>query len=725
MSFHEIILIVRRRWRVALAALIVTVVGCILTLRQLPSRYRAEAKVFCPDSFSNGSDAAKPFGLLDAVQPANLLPLLTSTDLGDRVARRLEPAREMSPESGAEIAAAVEVRRVEGTGYYRLSYTTGTEDAAVPTINLLVDEAADLWRERIRAEARAGRDLLAHRCAKVDAELEGLRRELNRLREDAGLTGTAGGDYAVEERAIRDGVREWRSRLDELEAMRQKVEEDLFALEGDFPRRVTQDNIALVLAQLPDLQWFRELNERLVKNEIRLMGALRTKTDEHPEVRALRAEVENDRKLITSVFEKGQILNLYIEKAHQVVRSEKEKQVLVKRVRLDSLMSLLGPTREALDAEEARLTTLQARKDRYLDLSKRIDVHSRLRSQLDEAAAGLKPLEDFDSRTLVPMERAERAKHLGRSRGQLLSLTLALAMVAAVFAIALRESVDDFLHSPQDLRRRLGLSTLAVLPRRTGGWEDEEPLSHRSAGLGCRIDPLGEAARVLLAQGPDLRTVLIAGMERRIGKSTVTIGLARAAARLGRRVVAIDADARHPTLHRALGRANLKGLMDLLTRELGGRRRIHDLAWNSREWSALRRELPGAFDPAVRSGLRSEVDREISLIPSGPLKPRYERLIESRAMAALLQELSATHELVLIDSAALRTANEALSLAPKVDGVILVAGAGITSGRSLATARRSIEQVGGRILGIILNGVKGWEAFVPPSPRVAEVKLEV
>ncbi len=711
-GIDDVFLIFRRRWRVASAAAIVTVVGFLLTLRQLPTRYRAEAKVFCPDSFASGFDAAKQFGLVDAMQTANLFPLLTSADLGDRVARRLESADDGAPVRGAGIAAAVEVRRLEGTGYYCFSYTASGNESAVRTVNTLVHEAADLWRERIHTEARSGRELLARRSAKVETALEGLRRELERLRDDAGLTGPAEGDYALEERAVRDAIRERRNRLEDLESMRQKAEEELAALDGDLPRRVTRDNISIVLSQLPELQWFRELNERLVKNEIRLIGAHRTKTDEHPDVRLIRGEIENDKRLIASVFEKGEILNLYLEKAHQVVRTEKEKVILAKRVRLDSLATLLEPTREGLEAEEARWTTLLARKHRYLDLSRRIDVQNRVKSRLDEAAAELKPLEDFDSPTLFPKELAERAVLVGRSRGQVLSLMAALAVVVAIVAIAIRESADNLLHSPMDIRRRLGLSTLAVVPRKTLDWESGEPVSRRSAGLGGRRDPLGEAVRILLARGPDLRTVLIAGMERRIGKSAVTVGLARAAARLGKRVAAIDADARHPTLHRALGRANLKGLTDLLTRELGVRRRIHDLAWDRREWSALKRELPGALDAAIRSGPRSEVDREISLIPSGPLRPRYEQLIESRAMAALLGELRATHELVLIDSAALRTVNEALSLAPKVDGVILVAGAGITSGRSLATARRSIERVGGRTLGIILSGARDWEPLV-------------
>ena len=87
----------------------------------------------------------------------------------------------------------------------------------------------------------------------------------------------------------------------------------------------------------------------------------------------------------------------------------------------------------------------------------------------------------------------------------------------------------------------------------------------------------------------------------------------------------------------------------------------------------------------------------------------------------LLGELAASRDLVIIDSSPLSVSGEALSLARRVDGVILVAGRGLTRSRALLGARKALGQAGGKVLGAVLSGGRrprrdSRPARTPPSP---------
>ncbi len=69
----------------------------------------------------------------------------------------------------------------------------------------------------------------------------------------------------------------------------------------------------------------------------------------------------------------------------------------------------------------------------------------------------------------------------------------------------------------------------------------------------------------------------------------------------------------------------------------------------------------------------------------------------------VLQGLRMTFDSILIDCPALRESNDLLSVAPFVDGIILVVEAGKTRRDQIVNAEKTIEFARGRLLGHILN----------------------
>ena len=69
----------------------------------------------------------------------------------------------------------------------------------------------------------------------------------------------------------------------------------------------------------------------------------------------------------------------------------------------------------------------------------------------------------------------------------------------------------------------------------------------------------------------------------------------------------------------------------------------------------------------------------------------------------MLTQLRLLFDYVLIDCPALHTATDTLSLAPFIDGIILVVEAGKTRKEQIRNAEKSIQFAHGRLLGHILN----------------------
>ena len=74
-------------------------------------------------------------------------------------------------------------------------------------------------------------------------------------------------------------------------------------------------------------------------------------------------------------------------------------------------------------------------------------------------------------------------------------------------------------------------------------------------------------------------------------------------------------------------------------------------------------------------------------------------------MDALLTELLDRYDSVVFDAPPLNLVTDAAVLGARVDGVVLVARAGVTDAESLAAAVEQIQGVRALLLGVVLNGV--------------------
>jgi capsular exopolysaccharide synthesis family protein len=191
--------------------------------------------------------------------------------------------------------------------------------------------------------------------------------------------------------------------------------------------------------------------------------------------------------------------------------------------------------------------------------------------------------------------------------------------------------------------------------------------------------PAAEAYRRLRAnlmsagQEAPLQALLVAAAGPDPDKSSTVANLAVAFARVGKRVILVDCDLRHPALHTLLGLANDRGVTSVLEDDAAA-------------------ELP--LQPTEIANLR--------VLTSGPAVPVPSDSVASPAMAGLIARLRQEAEIVLFDAAPVVLATDALELATQVDGVLLTVSAGRTKRDDAQRAVHLLRGVGARLVGTAL-----------------------
>ena len=131
----------------------------------------------------------------------------------------------------------------------------------------------------------------------------------------------------------------------------------------------------------------------------------------------------------------------------------------------------------------------------------------------------------------------------------------------------LLERLDRRIREPKDLEAIYGLPLLGVVPESSA-----LSRSARGGGDAWAVLPPGESESFQLIRAHlryfnvdrELRTLLVASAAPGDGKTTIARHLAGAAARMGSRVLLLEADLRRPTIAQQLGVQSGPGLADVL-----------------------------------------------------------------------------------------------------------------------------------------------------------------
>lgn len=173
------------------------------------------------------------------------------------------------------------------------------------------------------------------------------------------------------------------------------------------------------------------------------------------------------------------------------------------------------------------------------------------------------------------------------------------------------------------------------------------------------------------------RSLLMTSATPREGKTTTSIHLAIAHSLQNRKTLLIDADLRRPGIHGRLALPNDKGMSRVVS---GG------MPWR---------------DAIQKVGAYPDLD----VITAGPASRRSADRLGS-ALDQVLSEAESEYDLIMIDAPPLLGFAEPLQMAAVVDGVVVIAMAGQTNRKAVASVLSSLKRIKTNVIGVVLNEVR-------------------
>jgi len=253
-------------------------------------------------------------------------------------------------------------------------------------------------------------------------------------------------------------------------------------------------------------------------------------------------------------------------------------------------------------------------------------------------------------------------------------------LVGAILAFVL-ERLDRRAQSTRDVELAIGRPVLGAIPRfswrfRRGKWAlvmaNNRPV--RSLQTTREAYRRLRSSVMFLTRADGARVIVITSNQALEGKSTTAANLAATIAMGGTTVALVSADLRRPSLETLFELNNDRGLADYL----------------------------GAVTETVRAERFASIEG-LAVIPSGHPPANPGEQLSSRRFAALIEQLRAQFDLVIIDTPPLGAAADALAAAVLADGVLLVVDGKRTETTDLLAIRNDLDRSGIALLGAVLN----------------------
>jgi len=283
-----------------------------------------------------------------------------------------------------------------------------------------------------------------------------------------------------------------------------------------------------------------------------------------------------------------------------------------------------------------------------------------------------------------------------------------LGVVLMVAVIALQQIFDVTIRTEDDITQNCSLPVLAAVPDMTApskgnsyyGYGSERKNKNHAVHAATKQPSLigadipfsaSEAYKLLrtklmfsFADEDGCRVIGVSSGMSGEGKSLTTINLAYALSELGKRVILVDCDMRRPTLAEKLGIQKHPGLSCCLT----GQNNLVSLV-----------QYCGLVDN----------EKAFHVISAGQNPPNPVELLSSTRMDSVIETLREHYDYVILDLPPLGEVSDALAVANKVDGTLLVVRQNYCNRVIFSDTIRQFEFINTKLLGVVFNGTTEHE----------------
>ncbi|MCA9248194.1 MAG: polysaccharide biosynthesis tyrosine autokinase, partial [Planctomycetales bacterium] len=260
------------------------------------------------------------------------------------------------------------------------------------------------------------------------------------------------------------------------------------------------------------------------------------------------------------------------------------------------------------------------------------------------------------------------------------------AQLGVVIAF-LREVSDKRFRDSQEIRRGLGVPIIGYVPLSPAFNRETRRRIKKEHAFDSSLcvhylpnSTQAEAYRGVRAaisfngDGDSTRLIQVTSASTGSGKSCVAANLAVTFAKAGKHVLLVDANFRHPDLHRIFCVSNEDGLAQMLSMGVS------------------------SADAVKPTGIE-----RLSILPAGRSAELAQDLIGTRTFMHVLHELQGQFDVVLLDTPALLSATDSLLIAREAEGVILTIRVAKEDRLSAKRAIDLLDTVGANLLGVVVD----------------------
>ena len=534
-----------------------------------------------------------------------------------RRTRTDDAADPMKTEVGAlnfeELERRLNVYQERASHVIAVSFTSTSPEAAAAVANRIAQLYVERQAEQKRAYAGRALAWLDERIPELRNEVQRAEEAVQQYRIAHGLADAKRTD--VIDQQIADLNRQLTTAKSELAGRQARL-----AYVRDLQRRGSDSDALIDNLNSPVLAELHRQELALLQSEAELATMY---LDKHPKMQLVRNQLQEVRQKITQEVDRA-VMNL-----------ENEAQIAGAQMR--SIQQRFGTVQGAssgAQGAEVRLHELEreaaASRQHYVSvLQRQIEVRER---------QGTMPPDVLILSLASPPDRPSSPNPLLFLLPALIVSSICGSLLAVVV-----ERLDRGLRSEREINDALGIPCIGLVPqlRRVGRTRPHQyllakPFAAYTEGIRSVV-----AALQLAAPSRVPKLILISSSVPGEGKTTLAVSFAAYLALLGRHVLLVDLDFRHPAILRELGGKAETGVVDLL---------LHD-----RPSAEVIQRVPGLpldYLPAHRR-------------PGDPLSP-----FAGERMPRLLRELRESYDCVVIDSPPLLAISEARLLASMVDKVI-------------------------------------------------------
>ena len=262
-----------------------------------------------------------------------------------------------------------------------------------------------------------------------------------------------------------------------------------------------------------------------------------------------------------------------------------------------------------------------------------------------------------------------------------------LGIIISIIYITISIIIEKNIKIRLDIEKAINLRKLIEIPLKQKSKTDNELISYESekTNISIAFKKLRSNIQFINVNNQEKNIILITSPKGKEGKSYITANIAISFAEVGKKVIIIDSDMISGRQSKIFNIPNNLGFSNYLS----------SLDSNGMEIKLL-----------TNNFINETSIKNLNLITSGTIPPNPSELLASEKLEDLIKDLSVFYDVVIIDGASILTTVDSLILSRFATSTILVTNYKKTKQEDILKAKKDIQNIGGRPIGIIINKTK-------------------